>query len=502
MNKVFATSVSALLATSASYAQDFNTWLGADGLSQVITGLDNGSETSGYWFSENDDGDGGESRVVWPVEPDNELGLDSLAPVIENCGGVCGTADLQKGTLTYQPFVTLGFNVAGEPDSSGTHNADASDWGGICITYQSTAAPTLELGLGDFDATIGYANPAAYLPKSTAGRSEVIPWNDFKQPSWYKGTTKISGEEAATQLVSIKFKIQAAAGAYDFKICAIGPYNGGTCPTTCDNIITNQTPTIIESPTAIEDLVYNGERQTLIKAGKVENGTFLYKHAIAEDYSDALPSATEIGDYTIYFMVKGNNGYNNIAPSTLKVSIKEPASSSSEKSSSSSTQASSSSVNENSSSSAKILSSSSVRIQSSSSSAPASSSSSVKSSSSSTQISSSSAKINSSSSSAPTSSSSVKDISSSSKDSKQGFVSAVTTSPIKTILDHNELHINTQIATELKVNVFDVQGNLKMQYRGKAARSHLVSLKNLNQGTYLVQITSGIKTQIQQVVIK
>lgn len=474
MNKALATSVSALLTASASYVHGFETWLGTERESHIETGLDNGTGTSGYWFSEGDDGDGGKSKIIWPVAPNdaldtaNELEHDTFAPVIDNCGGICGTADLQKGSLTYQPFVKLGFNVAGNPHSGGDpETADASNWGGICITYQSPdIAPTLELGLGSFDAEIGGANPTANLNR-TAGSSvmKVLSWNDFKQPSWYKGSTKISGEEAAKQLVSIKFKIQGAANKYDFKICAIGPY-AGTCPTTCDNA-----PTITTAPAPIKNLVYNGEAQELIKAGTVQYGTFLYKHADADEYSDMLPSATEIGDYTIYFMVKGNKFFNDIAPDSLKVSIKEPASSSSAQSSSSSTPTSSSSAKVKSSSSSKIQSSSSAKIKSSS-----------------------SAKIKSSSSS--------KIKSSSSKGSKQGLVSAVATSPIKTVLDHNELHVITQTAAELKVNIFDVQGNLKMQYRSKTAKNHLVPLNNLNQGTYLVQITSGIQTQIHQIVIK
>ncbi len=450
MNKALATSVSALLTASASYVHGFETWLGTERESHIETGLDNDTGTSGYWFSEGDDGDGGKSKVIWPVEPDNELGMDALAPVIENCGGICGTADLQKGSLTYQPFVKLGFNVAGNPHSGGDPEAaDASDWGGICITYQSPEiAPTLELGLGVFDAEIGYANPTASLNRTAdSSVTKVLSWNDFKQPFWYKGSTKISGEEAAKRLVSIKFKIQGAANKYDFKICAIGP-NTGTCPTTCDGF-TKPNPTIIEYPTTIKNLVYNGRAQKLIKAGTVENGTFLYKLATAEEYSAELPTATNAGAYTIYFMVKGDEKYNDIAPDSLRVSIKKRASSSS------STPTSSSSVKAKSSSSAKAKSSSSTKGKSSS-----------------------------------------------SKGSKQGIVSAIATSPIKTVLEHNELYINTQSTSELKVNVFDVQGNLKMQYRDKAAKSHLVSLKNLDQGTYLVQITSGIRTQVQQVVIK
>ncbi len=488
MNKALATTVSAFLAVSASYVHGFETWLGAKGVSRINTGLDNGTETSGYWFSRGDDADGGESRVSWNSPTDDELGIDALAPVIKDCGGVCGTAVLSQGTLTYQPYVTLEFNVAGETQDA----VNASDWEGVCITYTSAAVPSLELGLGNFDSEIGFANPAVSLSKSAAGTSKFFKWSDFKQPDSYKGKTKISGEEAAEQLASIRFKIQAVPGSYKFNICAIGPYNGGECPTACGVESIKKNPTITEEPSAIENLVYNGKAQELIKAGKAEHGTFLYKHADAEEFNDALPSATEVGEYTIFFMVKGDEDYKDIGPISLTASISVPESSSSVIVSSSSIVPESSSSVIVSSSSSAPESSSSV-IVSSSSSAPESSSSVIVSSSSSAPESSSSV-IVSSSSSAPESSSS--------KASKQGFVSAMASSPIKMVLDHNELHISTQTASELKVNIFDVQGNLKMQYRGNAATSHLVSLKNLIQGMYLVQVTSGTKTQIHKVVIK
>ena len=221
-----------LLAASATFA--FETWIGADGAAQVETGLGNSTETYGYWFSYGDDGDGGASKVVWGAELGNGYSDDALDNVIATCGGVCGSAELNKGTLTYNPFVGIGFNVVGETSATDKTPAagDASAWGGVCITYTSDAAPSLELGLGDaVDATIGYANPAASLPKSTAGTKKALAWTDFKQPSWYKGATKIDGTTAASQLVAVKFKIQAAAGSYAFNIAAVGPYDG-TCPTT------------------------------------------------------------------------------------------------------------------------------------------------------------------------------------------------------------------------------------------------------------------------------
>ena len=241
MNKKL-TIASALLAASVASADlsdgVFELWLGSEGAFQVLTGIGNDSETAGYWFSYDDSGDQGGSKVVWAdgtVELGNGDSPDALDNVILWCNGVCGKAVLDKGKLSYNPFVGIGFNVVGEiaKGEGNPQPGDASAWGGVCITYESDVAPALELGLGDeVDASIEYANPAASLPKASAGTMKQLAWTDFKQPSWYKGTTKIAGAEASKQLVALKFKIQAQSGNYGFNICAIGP-NGAACPVTC-----------------------------------------------------------------------------------------------------------------------------------------------------------------------------------------------------------------------------------------------------------------------------
>lgn len=233
MNKKL-TIASALLAASAAFA--FQTWIGADeGSYRVLTEIGNSTDTEGYWFSYNDKNDGGESEVVWPVTPGTTYSDDALDPIIDECKGVCGTASLSKGTLTYPAFVGIGFNVVGEnaKDKTKSDPGDATAWGGVCITYTSDAKAQLELGLGDFDTEIKYANPYVDLAKATSPMTKTISWSQFKQPTWYTDKNKISGDEAAAQLVAIKFKIQGADGDYKFNICAIGPATGGDCPATC-----------------------------------------------------------------------------------------------------------------------------------------------------------------------------------------------------------------------------------------------------------------------------
>ena len=244
MNKKLLTT-SVFFATSIAMA--FTPWIGSNTPTPYFVNTELAKETNtaaGYWFVNNtDEGDGGKSKVVWPVATGNELNNNSLDPIIDFCKGVCGTASLDKGTMTYLPFVSVGFNVVGEGTDGYPVPGDASSWGGICITYRSDAAPSLELSLGDVDAQIGYALPAKNLNKSINGESyrTCIPWSDFKQPAWYREATKISGTDAATQLVSINFKMQGSSGQYKFNICAIGPYGDGSgddLPKTCPKVLT------------------------------------------------------------------------------------------------------------------------------------------------------------------------------------------------------------------------------------------------------------------------
>ena len=228
MNKKILTATAALAAASAF---GFVTWNGSEGVYKIDTELDEANENGGYWFTYGDDADGGASKVEWPVEPGNEYSTDALDPIIDYCGGVCGTFSLNKGTLTYEPFVGIGFNLAGVPEgSTAADQADASAMGGVCITYTVDVAASFEMGLGDAgDAEIGYDNPAASLAKATSAKTVGLEWSRFKQAGW--GDGKITGDEAAAKLVALKFKIQAKDGTTGyFNVMTIGASGGcGIC---------------------------------------------------------------------------------------------------------------------------------------------------------------------------------------------------------------------------------------------------------------------------------
>jgi len=191
-------------------------WCGPQGIYMVLTGLDAGDETSGYWFSYADDADGGQSKIDWPVERGNEYSPDAFDPVVDYCGGICGTYTLTKGTLEYDPYVGVGFSIAGtKDDSSEPVAADASGWGGVCITYTADNAAKLIMDLGDAkNAELASDKPFVTLGKTTVPQEKCFTWSEFKQGGWGvgKGGTTISGYEASKILVYLNFEIQAKTG--------------------------------------------------------------------------------------------------------------------------------------------------------------------------------------------------------------------------------------------------------------------------------------------------
>jgi hypothetical protein len=208
-----------------------NLWCAPDGVYRVTTGLDKGTNTSGYWFDITDNSFGGESYFTWPVPRGNEYTDDAFDPIIDHCRGICGIATLDHGELAFNAYVGLGFNIAGETSATDMTPAaaDASAWDGICVVYSSTTDMTVEMSLGeDGDRDLAFDLPYAVLPRGT-NMVTNLQWDDFKQAGWGKdkGAAVITGPEAAEQLVSLTFKIQATDGDYNFNLISVGKY--GTC---------------------------------------------------------------------------------------------------------------------------------------------------------------------------------------------------------------------------------------------------------------------------------
>ena len=174
-------------------------WDGIVGEYTIHTGI-----AEAEWYMFNDSAEGGLSTITWPVPLGNEYTNDSFDPVIDECGGFCGTFNLNQGSMDHKPYVGVGFNLAG----SKALPVDATDMWGLLIRYTSDVPITLELVLDkEKEAAINHDHPYVSLPKTSSDQDVCFSTDSLRQAGWGK---TISIDEALKSVVSIQFKIQAA----------------------------------------------------------------------------------------------------------------------------------------------------------------------------------------------------------------------------------------------------------------------------------------------------
>ena len=210
---------SAFLA-AATMVSALTTWSGANGDYRVDTGLDDGSDESGYWYTYADDANSGTSAISWPVPTGNEYDDNALDPIIDHCGGLCGEVSLGAG-YDY-PFAGLGFNLTG-PDQTG---ADVTAWGGLCITYTASIAPILEIAPEDEATVTEYNNYMSKLKVAASASTLNLAWSDFKQESGWGVTVPQASYLGMVAAVKVKFSGKAGTSG-DFNIIQVG--ENGAC---------------------------------------------------------------------------------------------------------------------------------------------------------------------------------------------------------------------------------------------------------------------------------
>ncbi len=204
----------------------------------VETGLDNGSETSGYWFSFGDDLSG-----VGFVNLPQPLGIEYTTgdEIYDYCMGACGELQFAK-----EGYLGVGFHVAGIIDpldgNSPAAKANISSWGGLCVTYASES--DLDVVVSDIEdgnyASISQLSKVT-LPKSVEVKTQCVKWNRFES---------VEGKNGAPDLVaSILFAVQGEANAKSrINIRGLGKYSEKTnfCSTGEDPFVSGKKGLVIK----------------------------------------------------------------------------------------------------------------------------------------------------------------------------------------------------------------------------------------------------------------
>ena len=90
--------------------------------------------------------------------------------------------------------------------------------------------------------------------------------------------------------------------------------------TTFTLVVEKATINDVKAPVAVAGLIYNGEAQELITAGTTQKGEIQYSLDGAI-YFKELPTATNAGDYTVYYKVAGGENYKDVDAQTVVATI-------------------------------------------------------------------------------------------------------------------------------------------------------------------------------------
>lgn len=201
-------------------------WDFTDTQGRVNTGYDD--ETSGYWydFAASDNYDNTLSRLYLPYEcydgsydPSHdcydpyEYGsyFGSAAELYEGIKG-CAVID----STDENPYVGIGFNVVSEYQEG----VDVTKWGGICLTYSSTAPIRVSISVEDEVNALGDFYWYGIAMPSDSVVTVDIPWSKFRFSAGWDGNSEIDG--ALKKVAAVKLKLVESGDFFIRKIGSLG----------------------------------------------------------------------------------------------------------------------------------------------------------------------------------------------------------------------------------------------------------------------------------------
>ena len=176
---------------------------------------------------------------------------------------------------------------------------DADDKAKVTLKFAITKASNEITVLTVADRTYG---EQAAEPTATA---------KFGTPEFTYATSE-NGEYTAT--------VPSAVGKYWVKATVEGTSNYDGASKTAQFEIKKAASAVTTAPAA-KTLVYTGSAQELVTAGVTSDGTLKYKLGENGEWGETIPTATDAGDYKVYYKVVGDKNHNDLAGDTLYIDV-------------------------------------------------------------------------------------------------------------------------------------------------------------------------------------
>ena len=319
-------------------------------LTPVVTVKDNGIEVSAAHYdiilpegrtnagdyTINIEAKEGSTAYVWTTQATFTINKKALTVTANPKTITYGDAPANDG-VTYSGFVngenesvlggTLGYTYNTEENGTGDNYTASSPVGTYYIIPSGLTATNYDITFANGTLTVN--------PKSVTVTGITV---DNKT---YDGTTTAAlnaanatvngkvGEDNVTVNIDNATAVFADANAGTGKAVTItgvtlggdkaNNYTLSDQPTGVTGTIDKDASSVTAAPTA-QSLVYNGSEQTLINAGTASGGTMNYS-LDNSTWSTALPTATDAGEYTVYYKVEGDGNHNNTDAASIMAYI-------------------------------------------------------------------------------------------------------------------------------------------------------------------------------------
>ena len=155
-----------------------------------------------------------------------------------------------------------------------------------------------------------------------APTAKTLTYNGGAQQLVNAGTATNGSLQYGLSSNSLSGTIPSAtnAGTYTVYYNVKGNTNFNTLDTANVKVTIKKANSSYTTEPAAKELTWSGEAQELVTQGTATGGTVQYKLGDGA-WSTAIPTATEVGDYTVYYKVVGDANHNDTAEKSVTATI-------------------------------------------------------------------------------------------------------------------------------------------------------------------------------------
>ena len=219
----------------------------------------------------------------------------------------CGSGEVGNGINFYiEPNMYHGFRISNSEGEAvfsgeGEHKFKLGDTEYLCTVYTK-----------DYNTETPYGRIQPHNNLTNYFEVVVKQLSDDPTPDMYTTTTTTHKAGTTVTVPTTTKKVTSTTTPKHTTTTTKKVTTTTTTTTTTTKPVTTtsaqkETPNLI--PPTGKELEYNGTLQELVNAGKASGGTVQYKIGENGTWSEKIPTASEIGNYTVYYRIVGNEKY-------------------------------------------------------------------------------------------------------------------------------------------------------------------------------------------------